>query len=371
MNKNHLYMAQSVALIILLSLVPDIVTSFNGERGVNTETFTPSWLKATRDLWILVVTLYCARICSPIISAFRLMILIIVCSYFIFGIHRGYDLLVCVKGVLWLPVFFWAATCSSEGLKDLYYITSLIFRILIPSAVFTSLALGFFGEDMYYEPIGPYARNPGMFLTPSATAFFALIFLIFESKNKSIVFASYFLGLLSVSGIFFINAALAFGRMKLAVYIIMFFTVVLTVSLIEFSTLLQVISSFGSSVRSGDAILVTLGSRYDVILGSISQVSFFGNFPEGLLVAVNQGSGTFIPDNAVLSLVYAFGIIGFLFFIAIIWALIHSRNTRGMVLLLISSMFYVWFESFYFSLLAGIICNINFKQLIKTNLQNT
>ena len=112
-------------------------------------------------------------------------------------------------------------------------------------------------------------------------------------------------------------------------------------------------------MRSSEAVTLTLGTRVLIILETIRKLSFFGSYPVGLNIAANQDIDVFFPDNAYLSLTYAYGAFGIALSFAITFFAFRARNFGFFILILTASLFYVWFENLLFCVLIGLALNKN------------
>lgn len=349
-----------VAIIWIISALPDLVNTFLGNRTGNDSSITPVWIKAIRDIFTLGIALYLSRELDRRNLLWRLFAVVFFMAYVIYGILNEFPVSVSFRGTLWILALCWCATANAVGSKRLYVMAQGIFNITLPAAISISLVLGLLGAGMYFEGVGPYERNPGLFLTPSATAFMAcLIFLLSPEKNKKNAYQAFAMGTLTLSGIFFINAALVFGRLNRKIYIIGIGAIAAILLAIGIDGIIQAVSLVAGFLRSSEAVTLTLGTRVLIVLETIRKLSFFGSYPVGLNIAANQDIDVFFPDNAYLSLTYAYGAFGIALSFAITFFAFRARNFGFFILILTASLFYVWFENLLFCVLIGLALNKN------------
>lgn len=360
-----------VAAIWVISALPDLFDTLLGNRTGNDSSITPVWIKALRDIFTLGVALYLSRELTTKNLIWRLSAIFFFIGYFVYGVLNGFAVSIALRGSLWILALTWCATANEKGVKRLYLTALGIFNITLPVAIISALVLGFVGKSMYFESIGPYQRNPGLFLTPSATAFMAcFIFLLAPRKDKGYVWKSLFMGLLTLSGIFFINAALIFGKANRKIYISAIALIVFILAIIGIEGIIQAISVVAGFLRNSEAISITLGARVLVILNTISKFSLVGSYPIGLNIAANQELDTFFPDNAYLSLSYAYGLFGILVSFLVTLTAFRSKNFGFFILIFISSLFYVWFENLLFCYLVGLALNKNIHNVMSNYMMN-
>lgn len=354
-----------VAAMWVIAALPDMFDTLLGNRTGNDSSITPVWIKALRDIFTLGVALYLSRELTSKNLMWRFFAILFFIGYFVFGVLNGFAVSIAFRGSLWILALTWCATASEKGVKRLYLAALGIFNIILPVAIISALILGFIGKSMYFESIGPYQRNPGLFLTPSATAFMAcFIFLLAPKNGRGYAWKSFCMGMLTLSGIFFINAALIFGRANRKLYISAIGLIILILAIIGIEGIIQTISVVAGFLRSSEAISITLGTRVLVILETVSKFSLFGSYPIGLNIAANQELDTFFPDNAYLSLSYAYGVIGICISFLVTLTAFRSKNFGFFILIFISSLFYVWFENLLFCYLVGLALNKNIHQVM-------
>ncbi len=356
--RRYFFLGCLVAFLWVLSAAPDIWETYLGNRLTNDVSFTPAWLKAIRDISTFFIFIWLARSCSINAWPFRVFYLIVTLFYVIYGIRNNAPFAVSVRGVLWIPILVWIASTDASGVVKIINAVKGVLLITIPASILTSVFLGIFGPDVYYETLYFYKRNPGIFLAPSATAFMSCLAYIFMGK-ENIPYKRWALisGFFTLSGVFYANALMGFGRFSkwfyrgIASIIIIFFL------FFNLENLIFLITYFFDGIRSGDAISLTLGTRFLIFQDAIHNLSFWGNFPVGLNVAANQELDLFFPDNAILAAVFAFGTLGFISTIFIFLMSYKSGSTGTFVLLLSTSFFYVWFENILFSAISALLIN--------------
>jgi len=353
-----------VAVLWVVAAMPDIVQTSFGNRADNSISFSPSWLKAIRDLVTLAVFISVSNESVRSFYIFRIVALFVAALYSVTAIARGISIDIAIRGVDWIPVLVWSATMSEDRVEDSKELIRGLFKILIPASLLVSLFLGFFGTGMYFESVLGYQRNPGLFLTPSATAFVScLSFIFFRTAGTKLKALALISGALTLSGVFYINAMMLFGKLPRYFYWIITVLAVFIFGFFGLENVIKIIASIAGGVRSDTAISLTLLTRFDIIFEAISKFMFFGNYPVGLNVAANQNLDSFYPDNAVLAAVYAFGVIGILGVCWIVWMSRNNKVVGGTILLLIASFFYVWFENMLFAGLVGFLINRNYISL--------
>lgn len=348
----------ALAFIWIVSAMPDIVATFSGSRPSNDISFTPTWLKALRDVYTLCAFLYLSRVNSGVNIYWRIISLVVVTIYLALGVVFGFELAVVIRGVLWIPVLAWASTACHINAGELKRFAYAAFKIFIPSSIIVSTILGIYGADMYYESLGVYQRNPGIMLSPSATAYLTcLIYLMLPKSMRLDRFASFFAGLLSLSGVFYAMTVLLFGRLPKIFYFFLLLFVLGVVFYIGIDGLIIFMTNLSGGIRTGDAISLTLDARLTRILGAMDNLSVIGKFPIGLNVAADLGLELFFPDNAMLAAIYAYGVIGFIGFFAILIKAYKSKKFDVFLLIIIASLFYVWFENILLAGLTGLTVN--------------
>jgi hypothetical protein len=356
-----------LAALWAAAALPDVIQTFFGNRPTNDISFAPGWLKGLRDICTLAAFLLAAWQVRSGLLLLRVLAVVAAVGFVGVGLNHGAGPDIAIRGVLCIPVVAWTLTSSKHGAAALYSIASGLFKVLTPMAIITSILLGLFGAGMYFESIGPYERNPGLFLSPSATAFWAAAHILFAAgAHKKERWTAFALGILSMSGIFYINTALLFGKFPRWVYLGTIGSVIVATTLIGIEQLIDLAATVNVGVRSSDAVSITLITRLAIILESINGFTLLGNYPRGLNVATNQGLDAFFPDNAFLAAGYAYGVTGLLaIFVLIIFA--YKRFNFGIFLLMFTtSFFYVWFENLLFAGVAGAMMNAYFSDYYRS-----
>lgn len=351
----------TLAALWAAAALPDVIQTFFGNRPTNDISFAPGWLKGLRDICTLAAFLSASWRGRSELIFLRFFAIAAAVAYVAVGLSHGAGVDIAIRGVLCIPVLAWAVSTDKRGASSLFSIACGLFKVLTPMAIGTSLLLGLFGAGMYFESIGPYERNPGLFLSPSATAFWAASHILFaEGAQRRERVTAFILGILSMSGIFYINTALLFGTLKRWIYIGAIASVIIAMSLIGIENLIDLAATVNVGVRSNDAVSITLITRLAIITESINGFTLIGNFPRGLNVATNQGLEAFFPDNAFLAASYAYGLAG-LAAVVVLMTFAYRRVNFGIFLLLFTtSFFYVWFENLLFAGVAGAMMNAYF-----------
>jgi hypothetical protein len=364
-DRRYQYIGWLLALCWIVAAFPDLVATFFGYRATNDISVTPVWLKAFRDISTLYVALYFSRTLTRKNLAWRVIAILVFVTYVIYGILHGFALPVSLRGSLWMLTLVWCMTADAAGCRQLYAIAIGVFNIVLPAAIAVSLILGLLGVGMYFESVGLYQRNPGLFLTPSATAFMACLIFLLSPKGGINATKSALMGVLTLSGIFFINAALLFGRLNRWVYLLSISIVVLILAALGSEGIIAVVSWLAGFLRGSDAVNLTLGTRILIILDTVSKITVAGSYPIGLNIAANQDIEVFFPDNAYLSLAYAYGVVGMILSLLITFASLRAKNFGFFILILIASLFYVWFENLLFCLLVGLALNVHLHEIMR------
>jgi hypothetical protein len=357
----HVRAGLVLALLWLGAALPDLIATFTGDRPTNDISFSPAWLKALRDLFTLTLALRVCRETHRVGSGARAFALAAATFYAATAISRGVEPAVAIRGVVWLVPLVWAWTTNADGATNLVYILRSAMGVLIPAGIVSSLVLGLAGADMYFEWIGPYQRNPGLFLSPSATAFVACAsYLLAAPRDKWARWRALTVGALSVSGIFYLYVALFFGRLPKFVYAALGIALISVLAVLGIDGIISLAVEFSSGLREGSSVNATLGARILIFADALDSFSLVGNYPLGLNVAANNDIEQFFPDNAYLAAAYAFGVVGIL---TSAFVTIHAATQRRwslFLLLLTGGMFYVWFENSLFTLIVGCLLNRHF-----------
>lgn len=357
-DEPHVRAGLALALLWLGAALPDLIATFTGDRPTNDVSFSPAWLKALRDLFTLMLALNVCRKTRRTGSGIRAFASAVAAFYAVMAIARGVDPAVAIRGVVWLVPLVWAWTTNAEGAANLVRILRIAMRILVPAGIVSSLVLGFAGADMYFEWIGPYQRNPGLFLSPSATAFVACAsYLLAARRDTWARWLALAMGALSVSGIFYLYVALYFGRLPKFVYAALGVALVGVLAALGIDGIVSLAVQFSGGLREGSSVDATLGARVLIFADALDSFSLVGNYPLGLNVAANNDIEQFFPDNAYLAAAYAFGIVGIL---ASAFITLHAATQRTwslFLLVLTGGMFYVWFENSLFTLIVGCLLN--------------
>ncbi|MPQ57137.1 hypothetical protein [Duganella sp. FT27W] len=346
-----------LALCWIIAAFPDLVATFFGYRATNDISVTPVWLKALRDIATLFVALYFTRHLNRKNLIWRIAAVMVFVAYVIYGIGHGFALAIALRGSLWMLALVWCMTADAGGCRRLYAVALGVFNIVLPVAIGVSLILGLLGVGMYFESVGPYERNPGLFLTPSATAFMACLIFLLSPAGRVNGLKSGLMGVLTLSGIFFINAALLFGRLNRWIYLLSIAAIVVILMALGSEGIISVVSWMASFLRGSNAVSLTLGTRVLIILDTISKITVAGSYPIGLNIAANQEIEVFFPDNAYLSLAYAYGVVGMILSVLITAASLRAKNFGFFILVFIAGLFYVWFENLLFCVLVGLALN--------------
>lgn len=347
-----------LALLWVGAAMPDLVATFQGNRPTNDISFSPAWLKAVRDLYTMgLVFAICGKAAAQALAV-RGATAALAAFYAILAVSHGTDAMVAVRGVVWMFPLVWAWTASGPAMARMRTVIHAALVVTVPAGVVTSLALGFGGVGMYYETIGPYERNPGLLLSPSATAFIACVAFLFAGRrHKEMGWGALAMGLLSVSGVFYLNAALLFGKLPRIVYAALGVAFVALLVALGLDGIIDAVASFNSGLREGASVSATLAARTVIFASAIDTFSALGNYPLGLNVAANNNIEQFFPDNAYLAAAYAFGVIGIAASVFVTAYAARKKDWSLFILLLTTGMFYVWFENALFSLLVGSLLN--------------
>ncbi|MDO9451344.1 MAG: hypothetical protein Q7J29_00630 [Stagnimonas sp.] len=347
-----------LALLWICVALPDLAATFAGNRPTNDISFSPAWLKGLRDVFTVGLAIWLCRKASAQSLTIRIATCLLAGLYAVLAISQGTGLLVAVRGVIWMFPLVWTWTARPQATVRMQTVIYGALSILVPAGVVTSLALGFGGVGMYYESIGPYERNPGLLLSPSATAFIACLAFLYASRRyRRLGRGSLALGLLSVSGIFYINAGLLFGKLPKIAYVGVGIVVFATLFALGLEGVINAIANLNSGLRDGSSVSATLLARTVIFASAIDTFSLLGNYPLGLNVAANNDIEQFFPDNAYLAAAYAFGVVGIAASIFITAYAASRRSWSLLILLITTSMFYVWFENALFCLLVGCLLN--------------
>lgn len=350
-----------LAFIWVLVAVPDIMASYAGARPSNDISFVPLWMKAVRDLSTFFLFIYFSRKGGGNSLLWRFLGGGVFVFYVFVGFFREIDVSLIFRGVMWVPVLVWTVTAHKDGVEELKIFSFSMLKILIFSSICVSIILGIYGQDMYYEGVGFYQRNPGLFFSPSATAYVACIAFLMVPKEMGLLRKEAIVaGALSLSGIFYIMVASFWGRFDRRVYLLFFAFGVLVLIFVGPDEIGNLIVAGVSGLRSPDAILTTLGTRVNIIKETFEKISILGSFPVGLNVAANQSSDKFFPDNAYLAAIYAFGFVGFLGISLVLRKAYNIKNFGIFLLIFVSGMFYVWFENILIAGLSGLAINEHF-----------
>lgn len=352
-----------LAILWIATSAPDIMASFAGERATNDISVSPAWLKALRDVYAASTFMYLSRQTFRENFLWRTLWFSGSFFYVVLAVARNYEPAIAIRAALWIPVLAWTSSALPHDLDLLKRFVLSAFRILIPVSIVTSLSLGLFGADMYYEGIGIYQRNPGIMLAPSATAFLmCLSFLVTPRRMRLLRSSSLVAGVLSLSGIFYIMSALLFGRLNRLFYLSLAVAAGAALMVLGLAGVIDLLVGISGGIRSSDAVSLTLTTRLSIFIEALTQLSLIGNFPIGLNVAANQSIDQFFPDNAMLSAVYAFGIAGCVGFFVVLMKAFRSSQSGVFLLVLISSMFYVWFENIMLAGFTGVAINKYFSE---------
>lgn len=367
-NRRLEFLGVGLAVLWITAALPDIFATYAGDRLTNDISFTPAWLKAVRDVYTLFLFVFLSRSGSRRKSSrktlWRCIAVIFAMGYLIIGLSRGIDLMVSIRGILWIPTLAWAMTADAQNVEALKRTCWSSFRIFIPASIGTAFVLGVFGSNMYFEGFGIYQRNPGLMLSPSATAYLAcLMYLMLSSTKKAQRIGSLMAGLLSLSGVFYLMAALLFGRLKRYFYVALFIVLFCGGLSVGLTGIVSIASNAGGVLRNEQAVSNTLGTRLLIVSQAVNGLTPLGQFPLGLNVAVsqnvavNQNIETFFPDNAYLAAIYAFGIAGGALIICIMVAAYKVPRFGCFLLIFVAGFFYVWFENILMAGLTGLALN--------------
>ncbi len=329
----------STLYLLPLFSISDVLSLYYGNLTSHIDFSTPIGIKLIKDFFLVISVFYFIFLKRERSSYFfsqasvwGLMTLVML-SISLTLIDNGNVMLI-VAGLRWvLPFVLLCAAIGSISREDLVYVGNILKKIFIVHFIFQLLEWLFGGDYFGTTSLGLNARSPGIFVIPNTgglfTVFCAFMYMYYsQAKNNMrmhIIFV--FSAFLTGSGTAIVGILLLYLLDKIYSYRKVWAIFSPVILALLFGVMMIVLSS----VRSGNYIQGSLGTRFGIIYGYIIDSHFFSmNFGH----ATNTAILLDIPSARVADSIYAsilgnLGWIGMgIYILAVVYAFYISERYR-------------------------------------------